>query len=206
MLNGEGYGPELIGVQGEQTVYCGRGSGDGVLTVVKNTNLNAVCNQVGRLVDGDFSRLAEHNALIAELVVSYVNAGPFVNGVIHQVQEAGYQVSSSAMRRVAGVLVNVGDKERTWVSQGHPLEVIAFAVASSSSTHEGTASGVELSVGGRGNQVALILHTVKSAIDALSVVLGNALEVRLLTHDVLNIVGVLHEHEVAANREHFCYD
>ena len=150
--------------------------------------------------------MAEHNALIAELGVAYVNTGPLVNGVIHQVQKAGYQVSSGAMRRVAGVLVNISDKERTGVSQGHPFEVIAFAVASSSSTHEGTASGVELSVGGGGNQVTLILHTVKSAVDALSVVLGNALEVRLLTHDVLNIVGVLHEHEVATNGEHLSYD
>ena len=161
--------------------------------------MNAVSHKVGRLVYWCLGRLTRNDGLIGQFVVGNVSTGPLENGVVNQVLQAGNQVSSSLMGGVILVLVNVSDQEWAGISQSHPLEVVASAVICSSSADKGTTFSVKLSVGGRCNQVALILLTVERAIDTLSVVLGDTLNEGRTTDNVLDVVGILHEHEVAAN-------
>ena len=205
-LNGQRYGPVLVGIEGEQEVLSAAGGVDGVLTAVQKTNLYRISNRVGRLVDGDLSRLTENDRLIGKLIRGDVSASPLIDGVVHQVLEAGHQVGSSLMGDVLGVLVDISHQIGTGISQGHPLEAIAFAMSSSSSANKSTTSSVKLSVGGRGDQISLILSAVESGRNALGVVLRNTLQVGLLADDVLDVVGVLHEHEVASDGEDFGYD
>ena len=171
LLNRQSYRPVLVGVQGEHAGDSCRGTSDGVLTVVEQTHLNAVSYQVGRLINSCFSGLTEHLGLVAQLVIGNVVTNPLIDGVVNEVLVTFYEISGCLVGSEVLVLVDIGDQERTWISQGHPLVVVAFAVSSSSSAHEGTASSVKLSICGRGDQVALILLTVKSGGNALSVVL-----------------------------------
>ena len=110
------------------------------------------------------------------------------------------------MRGVVVVLIDAGYKERAGISKCHPFVVIAFAVKSSSSANSRTASGIKLCIGTRSDEVALVLLTIESSVDALSVVLRNALQVNRTANDQINVVSILHKHEVATLGEHLSYN
>ena len=203
LLDGQSYGP-IGGVgQLEHTAGGGSHSVDGVLSGIQKTYLDAVRHNVGRLVDSSLSRLTKHDGLVGELRIANVVTDPLVNGVVNKVLATFVQVRSGFVRGVLGVLVDVSYKERTGVSQGHPLVVVALAVSSSGGTHKGTAFCVKLGISGRGDQVALVLLAVECCCDALGVVLGHTYQIYTTAHNVLNVVCVLHEHEVATHGQNF---
>ena len=163
LLNRQGYRPELISAELKNTNVCCGYSVNGVLTVIQESNLNAIGDNIGGFADGRLSRLAKHNSLVGQFIVGNIITRPLVDNVVNQVLETSRQIGSSLMGDVILILVDIGHKEGTGVGQGHPLEAIARAMSSSSSTHESTTGSVKLSVSGRGNQVTLILLTVKSS-------------------------------------------
>ena len=205
LLSGQGYWPNGSGQVKHAVCGCSH-SIDGVLPGVEQTNLNVVSHAISRLVDGNLSGLTEHKGLVVQLVVANVVTSPLVDGIINQVLQASNQIGGGFMRSVGLILVNVGNKERTGISQGHPLVAVARAMGSGSGTNKGTTSSVKLSISGRSNQVTLILLAVKRSRDALSVVLGDTLEIHSLTHDILDIVSVLHEHEVATHGQNLSHN
>ena len=205
LLNREGYRPELVGIQLKHTVNSCRNSLNGVLSRVQNTFVLTNTHAIGRLVDGILAGNARQQCLVAKTVVALVVTNPLIDGVVNEVLQTLKEACSGLVGHKILILVNISNKERAGISESQPLVVVVLTVCSSSSAHEGTTSSVELSVGSRSDQVTLILLTVESSSDALGVVLGDTLQISLAANNVINIVGVLHEHKVAANREHLSY-
>ena len=203
MLHGQRNRPEGISIKLENTVNSGRNRVDSVLSVVKEPNLSCGGNGISGLVYSSLSGLTEHDGLVRKLRIANISSHPLVNGVIYQVLQTGYQVGSGLMGRVVLVLVNVGNQVGAGIGQSHPLEAIVLAVGSGSGANQSTTGSIELGVSGWGDQITLLLNAIERSSDGLSVVLRDTLQSNATADNILNVVGILHEHGVASNREDF---